>query len=188
LLIHKNGSTSLENLANSNPERYELHQADFLDRNKIEEVVVFIRDPIERFFSGLKTQMEIYKIPSTVITDIINRDRYITFFDLHTTPQFWVILGLGKRCQIKFKLLPMSELHTVDPTIRHLNKGSSSIRLEPTDEALQRLDHFYTEDIIMYNNFLNRVVSVDDIIEKIKLEKIFVADVAQYKQMLTYLL
>jgi len=188
LLIHKNGSTSLEELANKNPNRYELHQADCLDKNKIEEVVVFVRDPIERFFSGLRTQMELYKIPSSVITDMINRDNIVTFFDLHTTPQFWKILGLGKQYQVKFKLLPMSRLHTVDDTIKHLNKSLIDTRLELTNRALQRLDHFYTEDIIMYNNFLNTVVSVDDIIEKIKLEKNFVDDFNKYKQMLTYLL
>jgi len=188
LLIHKNGSTSLEDLAKQYPDCYEIHQADLLDKTKVEEVVVFIRDPLERFFSGLNTQLDIYKIPLDVISNIINCDTAITFLDLHTTPQFWAVLRLGKQHRVKFKFLPMSELYKVDDKIQHLNKGFSNIDINLTDAAVQRLNHFYTEDIVMYNNFLNKTVSLDEIIEKIKLEKEFVNDLSQYKQMLTYLL
>jgi len=188
LLIHKNGSASLEDLAKKYPERYKIYQADaLLDKTKVEEIVVFIRDPLKRFFSGLSTQLEIYKIPHKVITDIINYEETVSFFDLHTTPQFWAVLRLGKQHQVKFKFLPMSELGSVDTNIKHLNK-SCGTELVLSNKVLQRLNHFYTEDIVMYNNFLNKTVLLDEIIEKIKLEKEFVDDLTQYKQLLTYLL
>jgi len=188
LLIHKNGSTSLEALAKKNSQRYAVHKSEFFNNSTAElEVVVFIRDPIKRFVSGLGTQMAIYQISKEVMSGIINNDKIISFFDLHTTPQFWTLLSLGKKYPIKFKLLPMSEMSSVDEDLEQLNQGSPANIINLTDEATQRLTHFYTEDIVMYNNFLNCTVSIEEIIDRIKLEKNFINDLTQYKQLLTYL-
>jgi len=188
LLIHKNGSTSLESLATTNPQRYTVYDSDFFNNFTTElEVIAFIREPIDRFVSGLFTQMSLYQIPKQVIVNMINNNETISFLDLHTTPQFWKILSLGKKYHIKFKLLPMSEMYKVDKNIKHLNKGPTVNIIHLTKQIIQRLDHFYTEDVVMYTNFLNCTVSVDEIINRIKLEKNFVDDLMQYKQSLTYL-
>ena len=81
----------------------------------------------------------------------------------------------------------MSEMRTVDADLKHLNQSAQANIINLTDEATQRLTHFYTEDIVMYNNFLNCTVSIEEIINRIKLEKTFINDLTQYKQLLTYL-
>lgn len=72
------------------------------------------------------------------------------------------------------------------PDIKQLNTNSVPIQL--TDIVRDRLVHFYTEDIVLYNQFLNSSCQVDDVIDQIKLEKDFIDDIQQYRQELTYLL
>ena len=188
LLIHKNGSSSLEKLARRNPSRYTIHNDTFLNSTTNTEIIVFVREPIERFKSGLRTQISLLGLPPKITLSQINDKEIINFFDLHTTPQFWVLLSLAKKYSVIFKILPLNDINNVDDNMYHENKGlNSSVKLTFTDLALLRLEHFYTEDTVLYYQFLNSTTTIDEIINKIKLEKNFVNDLSQYKQVLTYL-
>lgn len=186
MLIQKNGTQSLTNLANSNPAMFSVQSSNYLIKNGIKQITMFVRDPISRVLSGLTTQMNLYEMSPRVIDYVLNNEETFTIFDSHTVPQFWFMMKLSKNCKIEFKIEPMSMLKNVHPDIMQLNTNSVSTQL--TDAVRNRLIHFYTEDIVLYNQFLNRTCQINDIIDQIKLEKDFVKDIQQYRQELTYLL
>jgi len=183
LLIQKCGTQSLLNLTKTQPHRF---SAITIDKLCITEVIVFIRDPIERFFSGLETQMNLYQFDATAIDKLINRDNFIPIIDSHTIPQFWFLLRSGLENNIRFTFKDISTLHEVDPTILNLNRNSKN-KFNLTDSTRNKVSHFFTEDIVMYNQFLNTTTTLDVIINAIKQEKDFISDIEQYKKVINYL-
>jgi hypothetical protein len=186
LLIPKNGSSSLSNLTLIDPDRYTVQSKDFVDTNNITKVVVFVRDPIERYLSGLNTQLEMYKFDPEFVLDLINKTNYIPNFDLHTTPQFWFLITLSRHNQIEFDIRSIKDIQLVDSRIEKCNVSNCDITL--TDAALDHLDHLYTEDIVLYNQFMNKTTQVQDVVSAIKKETTFIDDLRYYKTNLTYLL
>ena len=186
MLIQKNGTQSLIDLVKSNPAMFSIESSDYLIKNGIKQITVFVRDPLPRVLSGLTTQMKLYGMSLKSVNDVLNNQETFTIFDSHTVPQFWFMMKLSKNCNIEFKIEPMSMLKNVHPNIKQLNTNSVPIQL--TDTVKDRLVHFYTEDIVLYNQFLNSSCQVDDVIDQIKLEKDFIDDIQQYRRELTYLL
>jgi hypothetical protein len=180
LLIHKNGSTSLEHLSITNPARYSICTTDSLIGKEINEITVFIRNPIERYISGIATQMSIYGMQEHIF-NIMFRNDHIPVFDSHTIPQFWFLLAVGKMINCNFNIKPMDKLFSVDNTIQQLNKTTIN-KMTLTPYILNRLNHFYTEDVVLFNQFLNKTVSIDQIKTQILLENNFINDLTQYKE------
>ena len=195
LYIYKNGTRSLEQLAKTNSKYIHYVGAElseFLHQHNITEITVFLRDPLERIFSALHTHTNIYKIPIDTIEEFLNSDkRRLPIQDEHTIPQFWYLLRAAEtNSELTFKLRSLSEMKMIDSNIGHLNKSSGiNIRnFNLNKQALDTLDFLYTEDIVMYNQFLNTTTTVDDIIKQIKKEQDFIANIKQYQHQLTYLL
>ena len=183
LTIHKNGSSSLERLAADNPTRYSLHNTEFLKKNKVDRVVVFVRNPIKRVISGLATQMVTYGISQQAIEKMTNNTFGI--IDSHTIPQFWFLMAAAKELDCKFDIRPMDMLNLVDCNIQQLNK-SPFHNIGLSDATLTQLNHFYTEDIVLFNQFQNSTATIEEIRTKILLEKNFIDDLNQYKECLTF--
>jgi pentose-5-phosphate-3-epimerase len=78
-------------------------------------------------------------------------------------------------------------LAEVDPSILNLNQNYNHNYFEITEEAKLKIMHFLTEDIVMYNQFLNKTTTLDVIINAIKQEKDFIKDMTQYKKAINYL-
>jgi hypothetical protein len=188
MLIQKNGTQSLTNLAIIKPKKFKIVSINYLKENNINKVTVFVREPIGRVISGLNTQKKLLKISKQELEVILNQEETFYVYDLHTVPQFWFLLKLSTVADVKFQIKPMSELASVDTDIKNIHISY----LEPISitnpKILERLVHFYTEDIVLCNQFLNTLSGIDSIIEKIKLEKDFINDLQQYRQVLTYLL
>ena len=180
-LIKKCGSTSLSNLVNQKPQRYNI----ITSADSLSNITVFIRDPIERYASGLVTQQRIYGITDNAVSSMINEYGYIPFIDGHTIPQFWNILRLGLDKNIQFTFKDISLLSEVDDSILNANKNKNTIAIP--DSTIERLSHFFTEDTVLYKQFLNTTTTLDVIITAIKQEKIFISDIEQYKKVLNYL-
>lgn len=179
LVIYKNGSTSMDELVEAQPERYSFCSTEEVDAD---EVTVFIREPIGRYVSGLMTQIYQNTIPESVVKNMFDR-QHITFLDIHTVPQFWFLMAVDRLKKIKFNIKPLSELHKING-IGWGNKNNKPL-LEIPESVLSKLNHFYTEDIVLYNQFLNTTTTVENIVEKILLEKPFIDDINSYKDCLT---
>ena len=188
ILIQKNGTTSFRELARAKPKLFKIVSVDYLIEHHIDTVTVFVRDPIERVLSGLTTQMKLFNISKTMLETLLNLDETFNIYDSHTIPQFWFLLSLSNIINVKFQIKALAELDSVDTDIKNMNQNHTQTFNLTNPAILERLTHFYTEDIVLYQQFLNTVCDIDMIIKQIKLEKDFVSDLQQYRQALTYLL
>lgn len=110
MLIQKNGTRSLIDLVKSNPATFSIESSDYLIKNGIKQITVFVRDPLPRVLSGLSTQIKLYGMSLKSVNDVLNNQENFTIFDSHTVPQFWFMMKLSKNCKIEFKIEPMSML------------------------------------------------------------------------------
>jgi hypothetical protein len=181
-LIQKCGTQSLLELASRQPDRFSEKKIDELS---ISNVTVFIRDPIKRFISGLATQKKLYNFDIDKILYLLNQNNFVPLIDSHTVPQFWFLLRLGLDKNIEFTFKDISTLTDVDNSILNLNPNLGD-KIEFSDKIYKMLDHFFTEDIILYNQFLNTTTKIDIVINAIKQEKNFINDIEQYKKAINY--
>lgn len=203
LLIYKNGTRSLLGMCKKDPDRFlnfiGADSTNFLRQHQITTLAVLIRDPIERFFSGLVTQALRLKIDIKEVFTIWENTRpqdqdtitkTINIFDIHTVPQFWFLLRSTQLPELKFNILPLSSLSNIYPASEKINVHPDVIKVGPKDvsaELLHKIDYFFTEDIVLYNQFQNKITDLESIIKQIRLEKNFTEEYRSYYKMLTYL-
>lgn len=177
-LIQKCGTRSLVDLSVTNPDRYKIVKfKEVSDRAK--KIIVHLREPVYRFYSGIETQCRVYGINKATLIDAINSTGRVVTIDSHTAPQFWSLLRFAQFTGLKFKFLPLSNLSQVDPEIKQLNHNKE-IKIEFNDIINQKINHFLTEDIVLYNQFMYRTVELTDIIDAIKKETTFIDNIKQY--------
>jgi hypothetical protein len=212
LLIPKNGTRSLHRLVLEDPLRFLYFSgsdaSQFLQKNNITELTVFVRDPIERFFSGLTTQSLIYNFDINVLLNLwengqglwengqghYNQPR-ILIFDEHTVPQFWFLLRATNISNLKFNIVPLDHLSIIYPHSEKVHVGNTkktnvSKKFDFSNVAssvMTKIDYYFTEDIVLHSQFQNKVVDLETIISQIRLEKTFTEEYRSYYKMLTYL-
>ena len=197
LLIYKNGTNSLNQLAFDEPSRFLYFlgsdSSQFLQQNNVTELTVFVRNPIERFFSGLVTQCNRYKFDINVVLNIWEhgQDHHthsrIQMFDEHTVPQFWYLLRATKIPDLKFNVLPLDQISMIYPDSRRLNVNKKFDFSNVSASVMNKIDYYLTEDIVLYSQFQNKVVDLETIVSQIRLEKTFVEEYRSYYKLLTYL-
>lgn len=189
LLIAKNASTSLKHLSILEPNRFKIVSSKMKEFLCPDEVFVFLREPIDRFLSGITTQCQIYRMDIDNLFQIFETHKTPMIMDAHTGPQFWSILSYHNICNsAKFCFYPLSMIGKIFPQIKHMNVGTTRQNPIQSQELLDRLIHFYTEDIVLFNQFMDKSVYIEQIIDQIKQEKGFVENYKQYQKILTYLL
>jgi hypothetical protein len=193
LLIPKNASTSLRAFADKNPNRFiqlnDLDAKKFLESKNISVLTVFVRDPIERFLSGLNEQRKLYGIVLESTLKVWESLETVDFFDAHTAPQFSFLLRSTHFSNFQFDILGLEKMNEIYPQEELFNvSGSKKTKWDQFSKKLQeRIVFFYTEDIVLHNQFLNRTATLKEIISQIAKEKIFVENYRQSCQVLTYL-
>jgi hypothetical protein len=199
LVMMKNGSRSLNQLVKKDPNRFLYfvgnNSGAFLAQHNIAEITVFVRNPVERFFSGLMTQSQLYKFSINAVLDVwegrgLSQQydvRHISMFDGHTTPQFWNLLRATKPPGLKFNIVSLSQLSKIYPDSEKVNVGKKFDFSSVSIEIMNKIDYFLTEDVVLYNQFLNQITGIEPIIEKIKLETAFMEEYRSYYKTLTYL-
>jgi hypothetical protein len=193
LLIPKNASTSMRASADKNPNRF-IHLIDidaqkFLESKNISVLTVFVRDPIERFLSGLNTQRRQYGFVLESVLKVWELLETVDFFDSHTAPQFSFLLRSTHFSDFEFDILGLEKVNEIYPQEELFNiSRSKKPKWDQISKKLQeRIVFFYTEDIVLHNQFLNRTATLKEIISQIAKEKVFVENYRQSCQVLTYL-
>lgn len=187
-LIQKCGTQSLLDLAETKPSRFSVQEIK-KHTDSATDITVFLRDPIDRFISGLTTQMNMYGFDDKAMMKMININDVIPIIDTHTSPQFWFLLKHGLDTTVQFTFKDISSITDVDSSISQLNVNSvkDKDKLKLTKETKNRLAHFFTEDIVLYNQFLNSTTTLKTVIDAIKKETKFVDDMSQHTRAINYL-
>lgn len=186
LLIQKCGTQSLLNLTNKFPEQYcILTSKQFLETNQ-DTLTVFIREPIDRYISGMITQMQLYQIPQLVFERMLNIDQQVPMFDTHTMPQFWFLLRFGLNTTLKFKIVDLQDMYKIHSDIKKLN-GRKPIQNFLNNVAMNKIDYAMTEDIVLHTQFLGKTITIQEVLDQISKEKTFFSEVNQYKNILPYI-
>ena len=191
--IPKNGSTSLRKLKDDLPTKFHYYFGDqpdeFIKKHNISEVTVFFRDPYERFVSALNQQS---KRVDMSIDQLLSRINYpltqynFHFFDGHTNSQFSYLYRFPEHDKILFNFKPLVEISNVHEYLDHINY-SIDIKLPDNFLSRDKINFFYTEDTVIYNQFINTSVYMKDIINQIQLETEFVQEMKKYCNIINYL-
>ena len=152
--IYKNGYSSLSNCG------FKVLHNTML--SKLDMVEIFVRDPIERFASGLDTWIR-YNSHLDKDTLIALAGNHL-FLNRHYAPQFHWLVNLRRFTNAKIKINSIQDLSSV--TRLHLNESKNKIHLDlnnyPKVAFYLQLDKVLTEDL------LGKTVSFKLIVQTIK--------------------
>ena len=149
--IHKNGSTSLHNSGFRKLAQSEIGKLDIIE--------VFVRDPIERYVSGVSKFINDSDFDYYTVLHFV--ENYL-FLNNHYAPQFYWLLNLQRFTQAKILLRPVSDLQTV--THLHDNQSEKNKLVTINDKV-----EFYMKlDQVLVGELLGRTVTFKQIVQTIK--------------------
>ena len=186
LLIQKCGTQTLLHLVKTQPTRFILtNSIDFL-KTGIDTLTVFVREPVDRYISGIITQMKLYQIDQKIFENLFEKQNIIPIFDSHTMPQFWFLLRFGIKSILKFEIVELDQLSQLVNTSVKLNPRQN-VNIVLSDKILSKIDYTMTEDIVLYNQFLGKTTTILEIIAQISKEVNYYNECKKYKDIFSYL-
>ena len=126
--IYKNGRTSLWEYATDNNCKTFINE----ELKTLDHIIVYLRNPLERFISGVHTYLEFENLGSQEDT-ILKQIEEMTVCDRHFVPQFIWLIHLSKYFKGTVRIDSVSELYQAIP-----NRGSPSIP-EITNKRKQKI-------------------------------------------------
>ena len=159
--IFKNGQTSLFGYAKEK-KLIVLKNQQLQDVKKIK---VFLRDPLQRFVSGVHTVIELEKINNV---DMFLKDvECFATYNRHFIPQFYWLMHLFKYFKGMVELLPVDELYDLIPT-----RGGPSIKILSADrkEQILSIDNnaYVNMDYKLMDKYIGQTVELEKIIKEFK--------------------
>lgn len=152
--IYKNGYTSLSNSG------FEILPITRLPQ--LDTVEIFVRDPIERFFSGLSTWLE--------YNDHLDKDTMLfmaghhLFINRHYTPQFHWLVNLRRFTRAKIKINPIEDLSTI--TNLRLNENRNKVHYDVSH--FPKVAFYMQLDKVLIETFLGQTVEFSEIVNAIR--------------------
>lgn len=159
--IFKNGYTSLRMFSFQNQCKVYSNS----DLNKLKEITVFLRNPIERFLSGVNTVIEMENILD--IPSFLKDINEFKFIDRHFVPQICWLFHLSKYYKGDIKLRSVKELFDIIPNRN--SPGFPKITNERKNLILSINTNRYTEiDQLLQKKYLNSTVSIVTVTKEFK--------------------
>lgn len=154
--IFKNGSTSLGREANRVIDIDELQKIDLVD--------VYVRDPYDRFLSGVQTYLShnTHLHRETVLHFISEH----LFLNRHFCPQFHWLVNLQRHSRVNMRLMPMEQISEVTSMVKNQNPRDPDL-----EEYFSRnlKVHFYLQlDKVLTENLIGQTVNMQEIIREIE--------------------
>ena len=154
--IYKNGSSTLNSIG--------VRRLNYFEIRELRTVEVFVRDPFERYVSGVQTYLQFNpELNRDTILKIINE---CLFLNRHFTLQFHWLLNLTRFTDAWIHIRPIKELDTITDQVWHtLSRDQSLIDYFTPNDKLSyylQLDKVLTEDLI------GKTVSFPEIMRHIK--------------------
>ena len=155
--IFKNGSSSLHRTPHRVVDKQEL--------STIENITVFVRNPHERFLSGVQTY--IHKLgkkydPETVL-HLISQNLYL---NRHFCPQLYWILNLRRFTSATLNIFPISELSTV--TDYKENTSIFNVEIKKYFSNNPKILYYNEMDEVLTVNLIGKTVTFDEILTTLK--------------------
>lgn len=145
--IFKNGSSTVNAIKNK-----DVH---FTEIDELQVIDVFIRDPWERFLSGVNTYISCNNLDYNTTAKIIND---VGFLNLHFAPQLFWIINLQRFVKSKIRINNLSDLKKYTSLHKHKSQTDNQIvHLSKLFEHNQQLKYYIELDLVLYENFMNCV-------------------------------
>ena len=159
--IFKNGRSSLNEYALEN--KLKILKNEQL--STLKEITIFLRDPVERFISGVHTVIEFKNVVD--ITKFLKEIESLNFYNRHFIPQIYWLLHLLKYFKGKVKLLPVEELYNYIP-----NRDTPRIQKlsNARKEKILSIEHqkYIEDDQKLLFRYLGKTVKLKTIIEEFR--------------------
>jgi hypothetical protein len=159
--IFKNGRSSLRQYAEQN--QLEVIKNEQL--SKLTDVTVFLREPQERFVSGVHTVIEFEDVID--VPGFLKKIENFNFYNRHFIPQVYWLLHLLKYFKGKVKLLPVEALYNIIP-----NRDAPTINKLTAERQHQILSikhkNYIQADQKLMHRYLGKTVELKIIIEEFK--------------------
>jgi hypothetical protein len=153
--IFKNGSSSLSGGRTVSPE--ELKQIEVID--------VYVRDPYERFLSGVQTFLTQH--PSYDRKTLLLFISEYLFFNRHFCPQFHWLVNLRRHTDAKIRINHLSTLSTI--TTLHENRQDKDPAIDAIFKSNAKLHFYLSIDKVITEVLVGQTVRFSDIVKLIKI-------------------
>lgn len=154
--IFKNGSSSLSSSA---------RQINYRELEQVQEVEVFLRDPFERYVSGVQTYL-------AHLGTGYDRDTMLKviaeflFLNRHFALQFHWLINFARHSNAWIHFRPLEELETATEFTYNIVSRDTSLIDYFKDNS--KLNYYLQLDYIVYQNFMNCKVHFGDLVAHIK--------------------
>ena len=152
--IYKNGSSSL-------------HQMNLRRVNSFDNIAVIdvlIREPKQRFLSGVSTYLNNLDDSLDKDTALYFVKNYL-FLNRHFCPQFYWLVNLRRFTKSKIRLLPFESINN----ITNINQNKSPENYTDLDKYFGDKVEFYLQlDKVLYYDLINQTVSFEQILDSIQ--------------------
>lgn len=148
--IHKNGSSTLREIA-----------VGKVDPSTATTVDIFVRDPYERFLSGVQTYIIKNNLDMRTTAEIVNQ---LYFLDNHFCPQLFWVINLARFTDAQIRINHLDTLSSI--TALHHNQQHNT--LDDYFKNNTQLKYYLELDCVLYENFLGQTVSQQQIFDTVK--------------------
>ena len=152
--IYKNGYSSLNNSG--------FRILDLIELPKLDTVEIFVRDPIERFFSGVSTWIE-HNDHLDKSTMLFMAGHHL-FINRHYSPQFHWLVNLRRFTTAKIKINPIADLSTI--TNLRLNENKNKVHYDISH--FSKVAFYMQLDKVLTENFIGQTVEFTEIVATIR--------------------
>ena len=176
LKIYKNGSSTLRDLCKSSPESCN-HTELELDFEKFDNksidgkyfLDVYLRNPVDRYFSAVGTAKEIYgKDIHTLDMNPMATINNGFFFDIHFFPQYWFIqqayVDFGSNDKLYFRFHDLADLSKVTGS-KKSNVTPDAKKIKHSAGTRFTVKSCYVFDYILYQLCIGRTMNYTDLIK-----------------------
>jgi hypothetical protein len=159
--IFKNGSSSL---------KADAKLVNYTDLKQVREVEVFLREPFERYVSGVQTYLR-FLPPELDRGTVLAMIGQCLFLNRHFALQFHWLMNLARFSDAWMTFRPISELSTATEHTYHLVARDESLIKYFQDN--NKLNYYLLLDKILYENFMGQTVSFKQVVRYIKRHNLY---------------
>jgi len=155
--IFKNGSSSLRMSG--------LKSVPSNKFDQLETVQVFLRDPLDRYISGVQTYISTLSDDLDKSTVLSMIDQYL-FFNSHFSLQFHWLVNLARHTPALIHIKSLDQLSSI--TNMHRNSQVRDQQLCNRFNNNKKLQFYLELDKILINDFMNQTATLKDIVAHIQ--------------------